>query len=80
MMAVGEMVLHVLKNMSTSEGIIYQLWGIVLWPPDDMFVSTPNGLIKNMAIETSNLLVEGKSILTSQVKGVQISTPLANNT
>jgi hypothetical protein len=45
-----------------------------------MFVSTPNGLIKNMAIETSNLLVEGKSILTSQVKGVQISTPLANNT
>jgi len=45
-----------------------------------MFVPTPNGLIENVAIETSNLLVEGEFTSTSQVKGAQISTPLANNT
>lgn len=54
--------------------------GIVVWPLDDMFVPTPNGLIENVAIETSNLLVEGESTSTSQVKGAQISIPLANNT
>lgn len=54
--------------------------GIVLWPPHDMFVPTPNGLIENMAIETSNLLVEGESTLTSEVEGAQIFAPLTNNT
>jgi hypothetical protein len=33
-----------------------------------------------VAIETSSLLVEGKSTFMSQVKGAQISTPLVNNT
>ncbi len=54
--------------------------GIVLWPPNEIFVPTLNGLIENVAIETSSLLVEGKSTFMSQVKGAQISTPLVNNT
>jgi len=33
-----------------------------------------------VAIEMPNPLVEGESTLTSQVKGVQIRTPLTNNT
>ncbi len=33
-----------------------------------------------MAIEMPNPLVEGESTLTSQVEGVQIHTPLTNNT
>ncbi len=33
-----------------------------------------------MAIEMPNPLVEGESTLTSQVEGVQIRTPLTNNT
>ncbi len=33
-----------------------------------------------MAIEMPNPLVEGESTLTSQVEGVQICTPLTNNT
>jgi hypothetical protein len=45
-----------------------------------MFVPTPNGLIENMTIETSNLLVEGESTLTSEVEGAQIFAPLTNNT
>jgi hypothetical protein len=68
----------VFKNTSTNEGIIYQLWGNC--PLDDMFVPTPNGLIENVAIHTSNLWVEGEFTLMSQVEGAQISPPLANNT
>jgi hypothetical protein len=33
-----------------------------------------------VAIEMPNPLVEGESTLTSQVEGVQIRTPLTNNT
>jgi hypothetical protein len=50
------------------------------WPLDDMFVLAPNGSIENMAIETLNILMEGKFILIFQVEGAQISTPPMNNT
>jgi hypothetical protein len=44
-----------------------------------MFISTLDGSIENVAMGMLNFLVEGKSISMSQMKGVQISTPLMNN-
>jgi len=41
-----------------------------------MVTLTPNGPIENVAIETSNPLVDGEFTLTSQVERVQICTHL----
>jgi hypothetical protein len=45
-----------------------------------MFVPTPHGSIKIVAIEMPNLSMGGKFVSTSQVKGAQISTLFANST
>jgi hypothetical protein len=45
-----------------------------------MFVLAPDGPIENMAIKILSFLMDGKLISTSQVEGVQIFSPLMNNT
>jgi len=44
-----------------------------------MVVLTPNGPIDNVAIESSNRSMEGKSTLTFETKEVQIITPFTNS-
>jgi hypothetical protein len=56
--------------------------GLAPPPLIDMEVSThiPNGWTKDVAMETSNLSMEGESISTSQVEGAWNFTPPTNNT
>jgi hypothetical protein len=53
----------VFKGIGINEFIICHLWGIVLQPPNDMFVPTLDGPIKNVTIEMLNLSTWKKSLV-----------------
>jgi len=67
-----------LKAQTQVIALLVNYGRIVPQPLDDMFGLTPNGSIQNVAIETSNLLVEGEFVSMSKMEGVQISIPPEN--
>jgi hypothetical protein len=56
--------------MDTSQGIILSLVEKKNQPLDGMVILTPNGPIENVAIEMSNILMEGEHVPTFQVEGI----------
>jgi hypothetical protein len=45
----------VFKGIGINEFVICHLWGILLQPPNDMFVPAFDGPIENVTIELLNL-------------------------
>ncbi len=60
-----------LKERAQVKALFVNCGRIVPQPLDDIFGLTPNGSIQNVAIETSNLLVEGEFVSMSKMEGVQ---------
>ncbi len=58
------------KAMDTSQGIILSLVKKKNQPLDGMVILTPNGPIENVAIEMSNILMEGEHVPTFQIEGI----------
>jgi len=67
-------VMMCLKAWTQVKALFSSYEGIILWWVDNMFIPTPHGSIKIVAIKMPNLSMEGEFVLMSQVKGAQIST------
>jgi len=80
MMAMGELELQCVCHPRVK-ALFAQCDGFSPPPSNNMEIPAHilDGRIEDVAMEMSNLLIEGKSILTSQVEGVQNFSPATNN-
>lgn len=61
-----------LKPWTQVKELYYHLWKKKNQPLDGMVILTPDGPIENVAIEMSNILMEGEHVPTFQVEGIWI--------